>query len=112
LQFEEKSKFIFNPFAKKEPLKRYIKLEVGIRDAASEGATIVRFGFGIKAEGSTDTCDSIVKDLMKAVEAQLGAGTPVGQPKPVELPVPSRWLLGATIIMLFFLLNDVIHAVY
>lgn len=113
LQFvEERSMFNFNPFAKKGPLKRYIKLEVAIRDAPKEGASIVRCGFGIKADGSISSCDSIVKDLIKTIEADLGSGALVGQPKSPELPVPSRWLLGATVLMLFFLLNDVIHAVY
>jgi hypothetical protein len=113
LQFvEERSKFNFNPLGKKEPLKRYIKLEVQIRDAPRQGTAIVRCDFGIKADGSSSSCDSIVKDLIKAIEAELGSGVWVGQPKSAELPLPSRWLLGVTMIMLFFLLNDVIHAVY
>ncbi len=93
-------------------VQRLIVLDVQMKEEPND-STIIQFDFHPKAEGMTFiACDPIITELLRDVELVLGAGTEAGNQLSMSLPAPPWWLLGLTALALFWLLGDVMSAVF
>lgn len=93
-------------------VQRLLELDVQMKEEPND-STIIQFDFHPRVEGMTFTaCDPIVTGLLSDMELALGGGTEAGNPLATNLPAPPWWLLGLTALALFWLLGDVMSAVF
>lgn len=89
-------------------------VEVDIQFQEQDEATVIQLDFRTQADGNNPiyACDFVVQDVKNAIDRELGAGSPVGNPAEFVMTAPPWWLLGVTAFGLMALWSDVMTTVF
>jgi hypothetical protein len=96
---------------KTERVQRLVELDIQFKD--SDGACVIQLDFNVQTEGSNAYgADFVVEDIKRAIDRELGEGTPIGSPAEFTMEAPPWWLLIGTGLMLLALWGDASKAVF